>query len=357
MLALGKTFLGASRCFCRICYFCVTVCRNGFLYHKNFIANRTMLPFRKTCFGASRRLCCIRHLRVTVCYNGFLHYKNFTANRTVFTLRKTCFGTGRNFGNIDYHGMAKKRNFFESCIFTTRTSKKSVISILGTGRFFCSVFYFSVSECRNMRLKKNNVTAIFTFFSCCNTACCTCRIKGRDYRDIFMPAICYSFISTNITNRIIIIIISVCNNGDFICRLNHKSANRTVLSFGKSRFNAGRFNCCLDHLCVTVCRNDFLMHQNIFATRTIFSFAKSCFSAGWVNCHLNHLCMTTRRNDFLNYKNFTAIATFLSLSKSGFGTGRRNCFKNLTNMFMRRWSGYILSCNIFSCIGYLFRCC
>ena len=107
----------------------MVVCRNVFLFNKDFSAIRAMLTFGKTAFGTggsyrlvgyfimslcgsklfiahSTNLCilavCLCTGSVSLGRYGSLRYKDFVTNRAMLTFGKTAFGTGGSYRLVNY---------------------------------------------------------------------------------------------------------------------------------------------------------------------------------------------------------------------------------------------------------------
>ena len=132
-----------------------------------------------------------------------------------------------------------------------------------------------------------------------------------------------------------------------LLRNEHLTANRAMLTGGKSCFGTIRSNGCIDYLCMRLLFNRFCSSTDFFSTYGAINnaFIRTCNGAGRVNnvfFYGGRFCVTELFNHLLRYGNGVTYCTLLTLGKTCFSTCGRYCGKNLLGVTKSRnlFSGY-----------------
>ena len=234
----------------------MSVCPNCFLCNKNFVTNRALLTFGKTGRGTSSINCGNSFFCMIYHRNYCLSNKNFVTNRAVLTFSKTC------------------------CCASSRNSR---INNLG------------VTKSVNCCLCSNDFTALNALRAISKAGCCT---SSRITFNNFCFGMCasrFTFVSANVTDCIINIIVCMSYHRNFALSNKNRFTNGAVLTFGKTGLIARGSNSIIDYFSVTLSSNDFLSNKNCVTNGAVLAFSLTSCSTCSCNSFIDYYGVIKRR--------------------------------------------------------------
>ena len=228
MLALGLAGCGAGGFNCRVDDLGVSLRGNFLLCNDDRVADRAMFALGLAGFRAGRLDPCVNDLGMSLGGNLFLRFDNRSADRAADAIRQTRFGTGCGLAHNGLLSVAGRRYHFHTGEDrpTNGALRTGCMTSLGAGSGLFRNFNRSMSSCVDC-------FGLGCIANCAGVGLDTGILTGRRGRDLAL-------------------IPTVALGGNLFLCYKHFIANRAMFALGLAGFGAGRFDCRVDDLGVSL---------------------------------------------------------------------------------------------------------
>ena len=118
----------------------------------------------------------------------------------------------------------------------------------------------------------------------------------------------------------------VAGRRDYLLFNKHFLANITVLALRQAGLGAGRRDCGVNDLGMSLGGDHFLRNKDFVADRAVLALGLAGFGASRLNCRINDLGMSLGGDHFLRNKDFVADRAVLTLGQTSLRAGRSLCY-------------------------------